>query len=793
MKETRNKTNQHKTMESRRRTTGMLATMLCLSWMVGFVTPTSVHGIANNTSRSHDHGLRSATSKASSLGESDNDVLNELKSVVLFLSQKIDDSDGRIQSLEDKVRKQALVIKSLKSDVNDASSFHRYLQSDDSDCLPTFRNTTFGPRCDYNHVARFQSRTFFNDDAVFNENVEFDSDANCLPTYNSTTRMCRLNNNFTFDDGDINFEHRVKFDDDVKFRDLVRMESNVEFNKGGEVKFNKNTKFSENVLIANDDHSIEFKLEGDVDAKFYQDPTFKIDTHTTFYEDVDLEKDLDVKGTLKVKKTTTLKNLDVYGYLWVEGKTYLKDELKAEHRATIDGGLTVRTGKLVVSEDGAEIHGATTVSGAFTLNGKGNATEKFYIGGKLTANSGQFDNGLTVATGKLLAKNGAKIFGATTVYGNFDVDGELTANSAVIGSTSARRNLQGENNALTVNGDAAFDSISADAAKINGQSSVDSNKSDMTSEEVVKLLEGQRVELESVSANSVDTKKATIVVVELDALGKEEKLPGKLIVGETNLMAMIENLKSSISNDLTPAKVLELLIGEHLVVGSLSSNSVDTNSATINGQVYEQSSSSSSDMTPAKILELLVGQKLVVESVFADSIEATSSLKKWTYEVATMEDLNIQVQAIAAAAAASESSCTCELDIDEVVLGLEGKSLSVSSIEASNISKSGNEVATKDDIEESESSCTCGASQVETVVNSMGFKTEGEIEAIVGAIVDSIEPSVATAAPQECSCSEEDIESMSFIEDCSCTVEDSQITDVVDAYLAQVTASPAGP
>lgn len=726
-------------MDSRRRTTGMLATMLCLSWMVGFVTPTSVHGIANNTSRSHDLGLRSATSKASSLGETDNDVLNDLKSIVLFLSQKIDDSDGRIQSLEDKVRKQALVIKSLKSDVNDASSFHRYLQSDDSDCLPTFRNTTFGPRCDYNHVARFQNRTFFNDDVVFNENVEFDSDANCMPTYNSTTRMCRLNNNFTFDDGDINFEHSVQFDDDVKFRDSVRMESDVEFNKRGEVKFKKYTKFYENVLIANNDHAIEFKLEGHVDAKFYQDPTFKIDTHTTFYEDVDLEKNLDVKGKLKVKKTTTLDNLDVYGYLWVEGKTYLKDELKAEHHATIYGGLTVKTGKLVVSNDGAEIHGATTVSG------------------------------------------------------NFDVDGELTANSAVIGSTGTRRNLEGGNGALKVNGGADFDSISTTTAIINGQSITDSNKSDMTSEEVVKLLEGQRLELESVSAKSVHTKRATIFVVEFDAVGNEEKIPGKLIVGNTDVMGMIQNLESSMSSDLTPAKVLELLDGQDLVVESVSANSVDTNSATINGQTYEQSSSTSSDMTPAKILELLVGQKLVVESVFADSIEATSSLKKWTYEVATMEDLNIQVQAIAAAAAASESSCTCELDIDEVVLGLEGKSLSVSSIEATYLLKSGKEVATKDDVEESESSCTCDASQVETVVNSMGFKTEGEIEDIVGVIVDSIEPSVVTAAPQECSCSKEDIGYMGFIDDCSCSVEDSQITDIVDDYLAQVKASTAGP
>ena len=258
--------------------TGRIASILGFLLMIGFATPTSVHNIAahkgRNSTSNQDHGLRSASSKVSSLGNSENTMLMELKEIVLFLSQKIDDSDARIKTLEDKIKVQDRTIESMKSDIHEASSFHRYLQSSDSDCLPMFRNTTFGPRCDFNYVTRFQDRVFFNDDVVFNENVEFDSDANCMPTFNSTTRMCSLNNNFTYDDGDI------------IFRDDVRMESDVKFKNGGEVTFDKEVKFHEDVLISNKDHDIEFKVDNRVTPRFYQDYTFKVDSHSTFYKNV---------------------------------------------------------------------------------------------------------------------------------------------------------------------------------------------------------------------------------------------------------------------------------------------------------------------------------------------------------------------------------------------------------------------------------------------------------------------------------------------------------------------------
>lgn len=376
-------------MKSRFSTTGVLAAMLCLSWVIGSVASTSVHGVAHNNSRSHDHSLRSAASKVSSLGDSDNVMLNELKEIVLFLSQKIDDSDTRIQSLEEKVRTQQLTIESLKSEVSDASSFHRFLQSDNGDCLPTFRNTIFGPRCDFSYVTRFQNRTFFNDDVVFNENVEFDSDANCLPTFNSTTRMCTLNNNFTYEAGDITFETDVEFDNDarfdnsVRFRDTVEFENEVDFNDDGNVVFRKKVRFEEDVLIKNDHHDIEFKLEDKVFPRFYQDKTFRVNSKATFNDDVTLEEDLDVAGNLKVEKMAELDDVELWGYLWVDHEARFDGDITASKSATIRNGLDVEGGLDV--KQGVEISGTTTMNGQLKLHARGSVFSDFDVEGRLNA------------------------------------------------------------------------------------------------------------------------------------------------------------------------------------------------------------------------------------------------------------------------------------------------------------------------------------------------------------------------------------------------------------------------
>ena len=521
------KANREKEMNSRRTTTSMLAVVLCLSSMVGFASPTSV---------------RSAASKVSSLGGSDNALLNELKEIVMFLSQKADDSDGRIQSLEEKISAQELVIKSLQSEINDASSFHRYLQTSDSECLPRFRDTPFGPRCDFSYVTRFQNRTFFNDNVVFNENVEFDSDANCMPifnstsqmctlknnftfdegdilfnhtvefgsdtscmpTFNSTSQMCTMNNNFTFDEGDIIFNHSVKFEDDaefdelVRFRDLVKFEDDVEFKNGGEVTFRKKVLFEEDVLIENDDHHIEFKLKGKVTARFYQDETTKFDSHTIFYKDVKMEEDLRIRKKLEVKEKTYLDDLELYGYLWVDKWARIDGEFTANHRGIVKGGLDIKTGGLHVSH-GAIIdgkltgnHGATFEGGLEVVTGRLHVSHGATIDGELTGNHGAtFEGGLNVITGELQVSHGAQI------HGGLNASNGLFADFAEIGSTSISRKLSDSNTAVLkitgpvdVHGNIDTTSITAQNTNFGIQSNTTSPPQGVDTRMIEELING---------------------------------------------------------------------------------------------------------------------------------------------------------------------------------------------------------------------------------------------------------------------------------------------------------------
>lgn len=343
----------------------------------------------------------------------------------MFLSQKVDDSDERIQSLEDKLSAQELTINNLKNEVNDASSFHRYLQSADSDCLPRFQDTAFGPRCDFSYVMRFQNRTFFNDDVVFNENVEFDSDANCMPTYNSTSKMCTLNNNFTFDMGDITFNHSVEFDDDVeftdsaRFRDPVRFDSDVDFLDNGEVTFKKKVEFEDDVHMSNDDHNIEFRIDEKVTVRFYQDDGFKIDTYTTYYDDVKMEEDLQIKKKLTVKGKSYLDDVEAYGWVWIDRSLTVEGQFKANHRAIVKGGLHVQTGGLDVTH-GADIRGGLQVSHDAKINGKLNVTNGVEVNGGLDADSAQI--GATAISRRLQSGNGVDNDGVLLkVFGGVDV------------------------------------------------------------------------------------------------------------------------------------------------------------------------------------------------------------------------------------------------------------------------------------------------------------------------------------------------------------------------------------
>jgi len=708
----------------------MVGAMICLFWMVGFVTPTSIHTVAHNSSHnsSHDHSLRSASSKTASLGDSDNALLSELKEIVLFLSQKIDDSDARIQSLEDKARAQELTINNLQNEANDGSSVHRYLQN--QECLPTFLQTSFGPRCVFSAVTRFENRTFFNDDVVFNENVEFDTDANCMPTFNSTTQMCRINNNYTFDEGEIIFDYNVRFDedvrfnDDVRFRDTVLLESDVKFEDGGEVTFDKDTKFHQNVVISNADHDIEFTIEKKVTTKIYGDE-LKVDTHSTFYDKVTLEKDLQVDGKLKVEKLTELDDLELWGSLWVDKETRLDGALEANQRTTIKNGLTVKTGGLEVSSHGFQVHGPTTLTGTFDLIGDSYIHGKVNVDGRVIAKTMKIDNTKTstrnlqppVWNDSHLPLPALEVFGGADVTGDFYADVIRTDDFKEI-VTLARElinDLQNDNlvvKDLTIsnNGksetvltksrmvelmgdmDLKVDSITANMATINGES-VPTSNSKMTSDEVMDLLKNSEGYVTIPKLKSYDVK-----------ILDESVFFGGVPTVVTNAKLKIKDI--NVANDIAT------LVDK---VGLLeSSNSIQPRI-----------------MTSTEIVQALKGQTLSVSSLDA------SSLTKSGVDVATKNYVDKMGADVQNAAAASQSSCECsDDDIKAVVTKNYVKSMEfVTTNSLENMDLGGDCTCTAADLEElgvsfetsDAAECSCSEDFVQGVINKKYIKEKLEV------------------------------------------------------------------
>jgi len=822
-------------------TKGAIAFVIWLSWVVCSVGATSTstsrhtdaHNNKNQTGNHRPHHapdstynrLRSASSSAKEPSPADDHAsaaLDDIREMVLFLSQKIDDSDARINSLEKKVRAQRATIKKLETDVNDATSFHRYLQSDDNDCLPRFRRTLSGPRCEFKHVIRFRNRTIFNDDAVFNENVEFGNDADCMPQFNSTTRMCSYNNNFTFAGGktnfreDVRFSDTVKFDGDASFRDHVEMRSDVDFSGSrGDVGFHKPVKFTENVMIQNDSHEIEFKLLDKVKVKFYQDRSFEVDTHMTLYQDVDLKKDLEIDGTLRVHKKSKLDDLELYGYLWVHGYTVLEGTLEVKKQTTMKDRLKVESGGLEVSSHGAHISGTSTLNGDFKLYGNG------------------------------------------FVNDDFNVDRKLTASSVLIQHTnSISRNLQQNSHPaptpapaprLEVRGDANFDgTLVADRIRsddINGQININDVVHKVKAEfrgetvvfgdvRVVNNFVEEQVMTQSRMINSL--RSATLSVDRLIANGAV--LDGTPFPGTTDEFS-------------------------NYVIGALKNKNVDVNSltasrATIGGRSYPHKDPSSD---PVKVniedivsnLGLYEGKVLIpnlnsikldmVKSITKDMEIIKPKLRVDGIDVALMthiNDLNNKINDLEDSAASARGG----MSQDEIVRVLAGASLSVSSLDTSSLKKSSTDVPNVEEVnnifsnsfvyEPSPPTCTCDRSIIESVVttdyvrgrvdagyvDSLGFMTQDDLNGfsssgdctcsesdvrsnIDTSFLESLGVSFTSDIPDGCTCSTGDIRGAvdnSYIQDAinqlgistggsSCTCSSDDISRVVDrSYIANL-------
>lgn len=794
-------------MESQRKTKRCLVVvMLCVSWIVGCVGATSPldANLRSNSSSHHHHDhegtynrLRSSTASAPSLSDTESDMLNDLKDIVFLLTQKIDD-------LEVKVQAQDATIKNLKIEVNDATSFHRYLQSDDSDCLPRFRNTTFGPRCDFQYVTRFQNRTFFNEDVVFNENVEFDSDANCLPTFNATTRMCQYNNNFTFGEGDVQFDYdvrftdTVKFDDDASFRDNVQFRSDVDFTNNGEVNFKKHVKFSEDVLIKNEDHDIDFKLEDRVKAKFYQDRTFEVDTHTTFYEDVSLEKDLDVDGKLEVHKKTKLDDLELYGYLWVDGFTQLEGELRANHHANVKGGLSVESGGLDVKQHGATVVGDTNVRGTFRLHGDGYVDQNFNVDAKLTTTQLLVDG----VSRRNLQSFSHPIPAPTPpppvleVRGDTNIDGTLFANKI--------RSDDINDKEIDINQIVNLIKVELrEASVVFGDVNIINNliqEKVLTESRMLDLMKSANLVVDKVTANSA-------VIGGKAVPEADDPVTAELV------LALLRNQNLSVNSITANSATVEKLQGKDLRVSSIDSDSMNSNAATIGGQSYPHSATKIDLDDIVDQLKVYNGEITIpnLVSVKIDVINALTPdevipavLRVDGKNVVTSDeiiDLDERINGIGSSIVDDSRSTMSQ---DEIVATLRGAALTLNSLEASSIMKGTTELTTMDDVStmigeatsdigSSPSTCTCDSTVIESVVTSdfvqgkisgdyiasLGFVTEttggdctcteSDVQANVDvSYLESLGVSFSSGEPQSCTCSSEDIQQVvdnSYIED----------------------------
>lgn len=750
----------------------------------------------------------------------------ELGDMLLFLSQKIDDSVSRIESLEKKVRAQKATIQKLEAEMNDATSFHRYLQSDDNDCLPRFRNTIFGPRCDFKHVIRFQNRTIFNDDAVFSENVEFDSDANCMPTFNETTRMCHYTNNFTFDDGktnfreDVRFSDIVKFDGDASFRDYVEMRSDVDFSgsRGG-VGFHKPVKFTEDVLIQNDGHEIEFKLQDKVKAKFYQDRSFEVDTHTNMYQDVSLKNDLEVDGKLRVHKKTKLEDLELYGYLWVDGYTLLEGTLEVKKESTLKDRLKIESGGLEVSSHGVHIVGTSTLNGQFKLYGDG------------------------------------------FVNDNFSVDRKLTASSVLIQNTdSLSRNLQAQGHlhpspvpaptrpppVLEVRGDANIDgTLLADKIRsddINGQ--IDIN--DVVNKVKVELRDDTVVFGDVRIANGVGEEQVMTQSRMMNTLSSSTVKMNTLVANQ----AILDGTPFPGTDDEFSKYVVKVLKNENLDV-----NSMTANSATIGGKSYPHTDKSSVKVDIDDVvsnLQIYDGQVTIqnlnaielnmIKKITQDMQIVPPKLRVDGTDVALMTDINEINEKIDDLKNSNAAADSGGMSQEEIVRVLAGASLSVSSLDASSLKKESSEVATISEVDTivgnmfvfdpSPATCTCDKSVVEEIVttdyvrgkidasyvDSLGFLTQDDLSGLSSgsdctcsqndvqsnidrSFLDTLGVSFSSDSAEGCSCSTDDIQSAvdkSYIEGVitdlgistggsSCTCSANDVSSVVDSsYIANL-------
>ncbi|KAG7367643.1 hypothetical protein IV203_030314 [Nitzschia inconspicua] len=342
----------------------------------------------NSNNNPHHWSLRNGLPTAAAIGHNDN----------VDLAAIVSDLVSRIQTLEDTLQEQTSTILQMQSKLEQAHHLHRFLEGND-DCLPEFKLTTDGGRCDFKNVVRFQNKTIFNDDAQFNENVEFDRDADCMPIAffdEHNIKTCIMKDNFTYI-ADVDFLNKTTFKND----------SEVIFDKKAVFKnktfFQDDAKFEDDVFIENTHKEISFKVGGKVKIEFAPDYTIHINKDTTFSKKVNIHDDLDVADDLSVDGHTYLHSATVNRDLNVEGDATVGGLLNANHGISVKGGINLRTGKLEVQRDGMHVIGHSTfVDDVLMESNLEVLGEKIYSGDVTVSGALTVNGGATIYNGALV-------------------------------------------------------------------------------------------------------------------------------------------------------------------------------------------------------------------------------------------------------------------------------------------------------------------------------------------------------------------------------------------------------
>lgn len=358
-----------------------------------------------------------------------------------------------------------------------------------------------------------------------------------MPIFNATTRQCSYYNNFTFEEGYIEFRDDVLFTDSVTTTDDVTMQGEGYFTVEDHVKVlfdpserfvvNTETLFKEDVKVSNSwgsrrDLDEGLVNEGVGDAAESSGEAIDGDSNRGLSDaarppSLYVEGNCNIGDDLNVGGSSDLGDTDVYSlhvnsYLDVAGTSTLRKVLKAkggvEAKSKIvlsSGDLSVEYGKLAVKRGGAVITGSTDIVGDLYIDGDWITTGNKIFSGDVTVEGNAYFNKLLTAQKGAVIKRGAVINAPTT------------------------------GDALVVNGDATVNGVLT-AESVEGGDDPGTPPEELTAEAIVDLLNEYSGTSEMIVNQLDGATIPSIKTYDLSVIGPSSEVPGKATVNGANVL-----------------------------------------------------------------------------------------------------------------------------------------------------------------------------------------------------------------------------------------------------------------